>query len=460
MSSAIWVPQEKQKLALASPADELFYGGARGGGKTDFLIADFTRGIEHGEDYHGILFRRTFPQLEEVVKRSRQIYPALGGTYNKTERTWHFPSGSTLKLRFLESDADVENYQGHQYQWIGFDELPLWGSDYCYIYMMGTLRSAAGIPTSIRSSGNPGGIGHLWVKARFIDPMPPMQMYHDPKSRTSRMFIPARLEDNPILMNNDPKYSMMLENLPDKLYRAHRLGDWDAIEGGVFEEWDRNKHVVRPFSISPHWYRFASLDWGYSKPFSCGFYAVGGEGEIVRFFEHYGWNGKPNQGCRKTAPEVARELFAEAVMYGIKDLVCDPSMFAKHGMTSEKEKVASIADHFKQAGFRVYPAQNDRINGLQIVHDYFSAQRSDGKPLFTVFENNTHLIRTLPTLVYDRHNPEDIDTEQEDHLYDELRYALTSKLVNNKASEPLPIGAPRTDYDVLRLGEDYDPLRF
>ena len=167
MSKAIWTPQPKQALALACPAKELFFGGARGGGKSDFSLADFTRGLQYGEDYNGVLFRKSYPELEELIRRSKQLYPALGGTYHKTERTWHFPSGSTLKMRYLETSDDVDSYQGHNYQWICFDELGTWPSDYEYIYMFGTLRSAAGIPTYIRATGNPGGKGHLWIKQRL-----------------------------------------------------------------------------------------------------------------------------------------------------------------------------------------------------------------------------------------------------------------------------------------------------
>jgi len=131
----IWKPEPKQHLALTCPAFELFYGGARFGGKSDFLLADFLDGIKLGENHRGILFRKTYSELEELTFRSKQLYPHIGGQYSETKRTWTFPSGSALKLRFLEIDRDVEKYQGHAYTWIGFDELTNWSNDYCYMYM-------------------------------------------------------------------------------------------------------------------------------------------------------------------------------------------------------------------------------------------------------------------------------------------------------------------------------------
>jgi hypothetical protein len=229
----VWKGNPKQELALRCPAFELFFGGARFGGKSDFLLADFLDGVDHGGKHRGILFRKTYSELEEILIRSRDIYGAIGGQYAETKRTWTFPGGSTLKLRFIERDTDVHHYQGHQYTWIGFDELTNWATDYCYKYMFSCARSPDGLPVRVRSSGNPGSVGHAWVKGRFIDGVTPYHLFKDPYTGLTRTFIPSRLEDNEYA-RNDPDYELRLKNLPPHLYRAHRFGDWDVFIGQAF----------------------------------------------------------------------------------------------------------------------------------------------------------------------------------------------------------------------------------
>ena len=207
----VWEPQPRQARALSSDVDELFYGGAAGGGKSDFLLADYLSGVQYGSDHRGILFRRSYPELEELILRSHELYRPLGATWNKQERQWTFPTGATLKMRFLSTDMDVYNYQGHQYTWVGWDELTNWASDFCYVYMISRNRSAAGVPCYIRSAGNPGGVGHAWVKRRFIDVCASETIFYDEETERTRVFIPAKLEDNQILVKNDPGYEKRLD---------------------------------------------------------------------------------------------------------------------------------------------------------------------------------------------------------------------------------------------------------
>lgn len=445
----IWRPQEKQRLALQSPAYELFYGGARGGGKSDFLIGDFTKGIHFGSAWRGIIFRRNFPELEEVITRTKELYPRIGGEYKETKRTWTFPSGATLKMRFLESPDDVHNYQGHQYTWMGFDELTAWPTSYEYLYMMGVVRSATGVPSFVRSSGNPGSRGHAWVKARFIDPMPPYEMFTDPDSGLSRVFIPSFLDDNTLLMRNDPSYENRLRLMGEKLYRAHRWGEWDVVQGGAFDEFERTIHVEDPFPIPRSWYRFMAMDWGYAKPYAIGFYAVSPDGAVVRYNEMYGGDaGRPNVGMQKSAQKVAREAMSVASREGIEEIVCDPSMWASHGHTRSNGEPTSIASDFKRVGFKLYKARNDRIGGKAQLHKMLQSRRPDGKGLFTVTSNCKHFLRTFPVLTLDPHNPEDVDTTVEDHIYDETRYALNSRLIHRKPRGE-PVAAVKEEYDVL-----------
>lgn len=427
----IWKPQPKQADALSCPAFELFYGGAKGGGKSDFLLADYLGGLKHGKDHRGIIFRRSYSELEELLARSRDIYPAVGGHYHETKRTWSFPNGATLKFRFLERDADVHKYQGHQYTWVGFDELTNWPADYCYVYMISCARSAAGVPVYVRASGNPGSVGHAWVKQRFIDDKDPGKIYTDPETELTICFIPAKLEDNLRLMTNDPEYEKRLKTLPSHLYRAYRLGDWDIFAGQVFEEFRREAHVIDPQPLDPSWIRIASLDWGYQKPFSIGWWAITGDGRMIRYREWYGCEkDQRNVGIKKAAQDVAKEAWEMSVSEGCSIMVADPACWTKI------DDSPSIADKFAAAGWEMTKGNNDRKSGLSQCHDLMKLKGEDGRPMMLISKVCYGFIRTIPVLVADEKNPEDVDTTGEDHVYDETRYAAMSRYVKDPKTHP------------------------
>lgn len=413
---------------MACPAWELFFGGAKWGGKTDYLLADFAQDApQWGSAWRGILFRRTYPELEEIIYRALELYPRIfpGALYSKTSKTWHFPGGARLKLRSLERKEDIGHYQGHAYTWIGWDELPQHADDFAYLEMMSCVRSPQGAPVRVRSTGNPGGPGHLWVKARFIDICPPYKLYTDPDTGFTRCFIPSFIDDNPA-SKVDRSYSRRLDMLPDHLRRMYKYGDWSVVAGAYFSGiWDETKHVVRSFKIPRHWHRFRALDWGSYRPFSVGWYAVDTESRVYRYREWYGMNGKPNEGLRLDSRTVARGILdrekeagdAELIEYG----VADPSIFAQHDGPSVAEKMA-------EEGVAWRPADNDRLNGWQNAIDYLQ-WRQDGekRPGFMTFDTCHHFRRTIPALTHDERKPDDVDTEQEDHAADEWRYALMSR---------------------------------
>jgi len=416
----MWEPQPKQRLALMSKDFELFFGGARGGGKSDFLLADFARGIEHGDAYTGIIFRHTYPQLEELISRSYDLYKPLGGTYNQKDNIWKFPTGAKLKMRPLENDRDVRSYQGHQYQFVAFDEVTNWATDYAYLTLFGCVRSAKGVPCFVRAAANPRGPGHQWVKRRFIDPAPPMTPFRDPDTGLSRVFIPSFITDNLALMKNDPTYEIRLKALPPSLYKAYRFGDWDTIEGQFFEEFDRRVHVVQPFSIPKTWRKFCCMDWGYSRPYAILWVAVDHDGRGWIYREKYGCTGKPNEGTKEDALEVAKSAWNASLYEGVTEMVADPACWTKIGLG------ASIADQFHKAGFRMTKANNDRKNGWMRLHQVMK-QVNENRPMIQIFSNCINLIRTLPTMPTDPANPDDLDTNAEDHLADALRYGSMSQ---------------------------------
>lgn len=458
----VWQPQKKQALAMSCPADELFYGGAAGGGKSDYLLGDNLQGAnKYGENWHGILFRQTFSQLEELQKRAREIYPKVGAIYKQQEKTWYFPNGATLKMRYLENEKDVEQYQGHQYTWIGFDELGNYPTSYCWEYMRSRLRSAKGVPCYMRGTGNPGGVGHGWIKNYFMDGHEPNKIFTVEKTmgdisiKTTRVFIPSKLEDNQILVKNDPQYEARLASLPEHLARALRYGDWSVFEGQVFSEFSIEKHVIKPISLEPGvWFKFAAMDWGYSKPYSVGFYAVNNDGRVIKYRELYGCvEGEMNVGLKKSSKDLAQETWDLAVNEGVKDMVADPAIWGK------QDDQPSISDNFAAVGWNMHKANNDRVNGLIIFHDYLKTSCDEyGTPMLTVYPTCYGFIRTIPMLTPDPNHAEDIDTRLEDHIYDETRYALTSDFVKSPHRALMKQnGSWQTQ---TRVRESYDPFNF
>lgn len=387
--------------------------------------------LEYGRHWRGILFRRSYPELEELIQRSSAMYPIMfpGASFNQSKKQWTFPNGATLKLRFLESSASAVSYQGHQYTWIGFDELPTHRDPYGYLALKACLRSAHGVKRKrIRATGNPGGPGHNWVKERFIDPSDPNVPFFDQDTGQRIMFIPSRVQDNKILLENDPDYINILKGLGSKeLVKAWLEGDWNVVLGAYFDDWSLATHVIDPFKIPHTWQRFRAFDWGSASPFSVGWYAISDgskrgiqKGAIVRYREWYGCT-EPNVGLRLTVEKVAEGIKSREAFEEIAFGVADPAIFSEDGGPSMARRMARAHD------VKWSRADNKRIPGWQQVKARLVGN-AEGPMLF-VFKTCYHLIRTLPILQHDEHNIEDLDTRSEDHAADELRYACMSRKV-------------------------------
>lgn len=233
----VWAPQEgPQTWLLTCPVEDILFGGARGGGKSDALLGDWVAHASRSDGYaRGLLIRRTTPQLEELIQRSRELFPALGAKWIAGSKTWVFPCGSRLKLRWLERDEDADNYQGHQYTWIGIDEAGIFPNPDPIDKLRATLRSPHGVPCVMRLTANPGGVGHQWLKERYVLPALPMTPFYDEVRRVHRVFIPSRVSDNKKLLTADPGYLDRLKSSgPPWLVRAWLDGDWDASAGDSF----------------------------------------------------------------------------------------------------------------------------------------------------------------------------------------------------------------------------------
>lgn len=424
------------------------------------MLGDFAADVSLGPAWRGILFRRTYDELRELIDRAKLMYPACwpGALWRETDKEWRFPTGAVLRMAYLERDDDAMRYQGHQYTWIGFDELGQWASPRGFLMLLACLRSAAGVRFKrLRASANPGGPGHQWVKARFIDPAPPMTPFRDGATGMTRMFIPSKVQDNRILLAHDPGYIARLRGVgSDALVKAWLDGDWDVVEGAYFDCWRSDRHVIEPFTIPEHWLRFRSFDWGSAKPFSVGWWAVsdGGHGipagALVRYREWYGAKAA-NVGLKLTAEEVARGILERQasgeealIRYG----VADPAIFAEDGGPSIAERMGRAGVWWQQADNKRVPARG-QLGGWDQVRSRLVGE--DGRPMLYVFSTCRDLIRTLPALQHDQARPEDVDTDGEDHAPDEARYACMSRPWTQRAPAPPP---PRDSWDQAFNRED------
>jgi hypothetical protein len=465
LKKIIWRPQPRQRVLLSCPADETFFGGAKGGGKTDGMLGDFAAHAKrYGKNAVGIFMRRSYPELEEAIRRSYQIFVPLGATFKISKNVWTFPNGATLKMRHIEKDADTQKYQGHSYSWICLDELGNYPSPYIYNQMLSCLRSAhEGVVCQMRATGNPGGPGHGWIKRRFIDGQQPDHIYtfetkipmpdgtHKSVEFT-RAFIPSKVTDNTKLIENDPQYLAKLHMLPDHLKRAFLFGDWDVFVGQVFSEIREDKHYVENMLIPADWTRFATLDWGYAKPYSVGFWAVSPHGRLYRITEDYGCvDGMEDEGVQLDATTVAKKILPIINMMGIRRVYADPAIWQKHGHGAG----LSIASLFQKVGIPIVPGKKDRKAALSVIHNMLQNNLDDGYPMLQIFKDTCPgWVRTVPNLVGAKSDIEDVDTNGEDHIYDDMRYAVLAPEVVNASKNwlnrmntmPTKYGAVDKDY--------------
>ena len=461
---------------MERPEWEALYGGAAGGGKSDALVIEALRQV-HIPHYKALILRKTFPQLAELIDKSLNYYPMAfpGARYNSSSHTWTFPSGAKIIFGSMQYTKDRLKYQGQAYDFVAFDELTHFSWEE-YSYLFSRCRpNGPGTRCYIRSTANPGGVGHGWVKERFITagkPMVPVWediRWRDPTGKEycekrSRIFVPSSVFDNPALLQNDPDYITRLASMPEAERKALLYGDWDTFSGQVFTEWrndsehylDRvNTHVIAPFKVPDTWSIWCGMDWGYSKPFSVGWYAVDHERRLYRIREYYGCTGTPNMGVKLEPSEVARQIRRiEAEDPNLKGRtihrVGDPAIWGSDG-------TESIGALFERERVFFEKGDHARIDGKMQVHHRLAFDEN-GWPMLYVFNTCKHFIRTVPNLVYDETDVEDIDTDGEDHIYDELRYVC---MKNPIAPRPRKVDEPKP-YDPLDLQEKpvYDRYDF
>jgi hypothetical protein len=431
----------KQGVAYSSTATEILYGGAAGGGKSFFMRAASIIWCAMIPGLNVYLFRRIHADLiKNHIEGSSGFRMLLAGWERDklvkiVDDEIRFWNGSKIFLCHCEHEKHRFKYLGAEIHVLLIDELTTF-TEVIYRFLRMRVRMTsikvppqfAGCFPRILAGSNPGNIGHGWVKQSFllegdskVDPLSIRQMPDD-EGGMLRQYIPATLDDNPTMEIDDPNYRKRIRGLGNAaVVKAFEKGDWDAVIGSFLEGvWDEDKHVVDPFPIPATWKVWKSMDWGFAKPYSVGWYAMDHDGVVYRWRELYGYGGKANVGTREEASAVAKKILKieehdERLGYEYRMNIADSAIFSEQGSENTVGKL------FKKHGVRWQPSQKgprSRINGAQIIVEALKA----GK--FKVFRTCKHWIRTVPALMPDENNMEDVDTKMEDHAWDETMYAF------------------------------------
>ena len=433
-----------QAAFVSAEADEVLFGGAAGGGKSYGQLADALLYALKYPKSRQLMLRKTYPELEHsLILTSLEFYPRSVCRYTSSDKKWRFLNGSVIEFGFCAAKTDVIRYQGAEYDVVRFDELTHFTEDQ-YTYLISRVRGVNPYPKMVKSSTNPGGVGHAWVKRRFIDGFEPGKIHVDAETGAKRLFIPSYVTDNVFLMQADGNYVNRLRQLPEKERRALLEGEWDIYDGQVFAEWRNSTmgrrtrrwtHVIEPFDIPKEWRRYRAFDFGYAKPFAVSWYAVDNDGRAYNYRELYGCTGEPDVGVRWTAQKIAEKIreIEDSEEAGLHITgIADPAIWNSTG-TAE----GSIAEMMERCGVYFEKGKHDRLAGKMQVH-YRLAFDDEGLPMIYFFESCKNMIRTLPQLMYDPTRPEDVDTTGEDHLYDELKYFLMSNPIATRVCETPP----------------------
>lgn len=405
---------KKQQAFVDSQAFETLFGGAAGGGKSYGQLVD---GLLYALKYpksKQIIFRSTFADLEKsLIRTSMDLYPLSIADYNSSKHTWKFKNGSIVDFGYIQYEKDVYQYQSAEYDVIRFDELTHF-TEFMYTYMISRCRGANPYPKCIKSSTNPGGVGHNWVKERFIDIGAP-NVIHTCKletgETTTRIFIPSLVQDNKFMLTYDPDYIKRLDALPEKERKALKYGDWDIFDGQFFTEFKRDIHVIEPFKIPKDWYVYFVMDYGLDK--LAGYWiAVDYNNNAYVFREVYESNLLVSE---------ARDKIKEMTNESIYLYLAPPDLWNRH-----KETGKSTADIFAEGGIDLYKTNNDRIQGWLQMKEWLKPYKDEQGYVtakLKIFNTCKNLIRCLPQIQHDTKKVGDIANEPHEltHSVDAIR---------------------------------------
>lgn len=483
--NVLWqpIPNSSQVIAVDTRCDETLYCGTRGGGKTDTQLMAFAKyvGMGYGHYWRGIIFDKQYKNLDDIITKSRRIFGKMpNAKYNINESKWTWSTGEELLFRRLEKDSDYWLYHGHEYSYIGFNEVTKYATPYLYDTIMSCNRSGfvsdehpqydkdrnvyylPPIPLMMFSTTNPFGAGHNWVKKRFIDVAPygtvvrKETKIYNPKAQREEIIVKTQVALFSSYIENiylSPNYIASLLNYPDpNIRRAWALGSWDVVSGGaVGDLWDSNKHIVSRFVIPKGWYIDRTFDWGSSHPFSVGWWAqANGEeadilldngewikfcppkGSLVQFYEWYGTEEiGSNKGLKMSARDIAKGILKierGLIDSGwIKRTVASGSADNQiwNNNNTDNDCIADIMETENVYWERSNKSSGSRKNGLQLFRDMLNnTVRDDEKPHIYFMNNCVASISTIPVLPRDEKNLDDVDTSAEDHVYDMVRYRI------------------------------------
>ena len=450
----------QQSEAFLTEATEVLYGGAAGGGKSHLMRA---AAIAWCTDIPGLqvyVFRRLSDDLAKNHMEGPTGFPALLAEWVESKHvkirtgpnSIEFWNGAKIHLCHCQYEKDMTKYQGAEIHVLMPDELTHF-TEAIYRYLRGRCRMGGlrlpkkyeGRFPRIVAGSNPGGVGHNWVKATFIDGAPPMSIRRVGKDEGGmlRQYIPAKLADNPTLAETDPEYADRLDGLGNPaLVRAMKDGDWNIVAGGMFDDvWHEPTHVLKPFAIPASWRIDRAFDWGSSKPFSVGFWAesdgteakladgttrVFPRGTLFRIGEWYGWNGRPNVGLKMSDSGIAEGIKKAQTDMGIAERIrsgpADSSIFDE----TNGDSPAKIQERHGVRWEKADKSPGSRKRGWQLMRGRLLASKADRmeEPGLFVFDTCRQFIRTFPVLPRDDKDPDDIDTDAEDHIADEARYRV------------------------------------
>lgn len=422
-------PRQSDFLNAVNAHRFILYGGAAGGGKSYILrwvmVALLMwwagKGIKNARVG---LFCEDYPALKDRhLSKVRLEFPGWLGKLHEQDREFRLNpewGGGIIAFRNLD---DPSKYQSSEFAAIAVDELTKNSFD-TFNYLRFRLRWPGIEDPKFLAATNPGGAGHAWVKQLWLDRDFPKELT---KLAPSFAYVPARADDNPHLSQ---QYYDDLASLPEGMRRAYLDGDWDIFAGQAFTEWRKDVHVIEPFDIPKDWARYRAMDWGYAKPYSVHWGAVSPDGITYIYRELYGWGGQPNTGTRENASSVAERIkkieYDAGQALGLPSepiwrAVLDPACWSKDGHDGP-----SIAETFTNYNIVFGKADNDRKQGKMRIHEALKLDRN-GRPSLYVFDNCRHLIRTIPALPVKANDPEDVDTDAEDHAYDDFRYLVMAR---------------------------------
>lgn len=455
----VWEAQPRQSVALACPAFELCFGGAKGGGKSDMLIMApaeqiiyaHRRWLETGRKQRGrfVIFRKQLKNLNDLIQRSQEIYPVLDPQmgidgWTKMEKRWLFSSGFVVEFAHLEGPDDHLGYNGQELTGAGFDQVEDIAHE-VYMFIVMQVRSKdEGMRKLLRvvSTANPGGRHAGWVKEYFVEGCKPhntivrntVKLRDGTSHEMTKAFVPATLYDNKYLAGGS--YEANLMRMAPHQRRMYLEGDWNVVHGAFFAAiWSQQVHVIKSFPIPGSWPMKMGIDWGSTSPASCHWGARDNDGNVYFIDELYGPGITGRTFGEKIAKKFTTQRWCAERKFSLDEVYGLIDRQARAGMGGDG-RWANAAAGIASFGIRLFDANKDRAARIEQWMERLIPDRKTGKPRVYIFGDRCpNLVRTLPMLPVDPANPDDIDTDSEDHAYDSSGFLLMDWPLDTAAPE-------------------------